>query len=67
MASSSESLPFAHVDPPNKRSRPEVFSEAYWADDSEVLIEHTDLFSSISNRTRGVKITTARGVARIAR
>ena len=42
MASSSGSLPFERVDPPNKRSRPAAFSEAYWTEDSDVLIEHTD-------------------------
>ena len=42
MASSSGSLPFERVDPPNKRSRPAAFSEAYWTEDSDVTIEHTD-------------------------
>ena len=42
MASSSGSLPFERVDPPNKRSRPAAFSEAYWTEDSDVLIEHSD-------------------------
>ena len=42
MASSSGSLPFPRKEAPNKRSRPEAFSEEYWADDSEPFLEHTD-------------------------
>ncbi len=42
MASSIGSLPFARVDPQNKRSRLEAFSEDYWAEDSETIIKRTD-------------------------
>ena len=39
---SSSGSPFARVDPPNKRSKPEAFSEEDWAEDSGTSIEHTD-------------------------
>ena len=42
MASSIGRLPFARVDPQNKRSRLEAFSEDYWAEDLETMKERTD-------------------------
>ena len=42
MASSSGCLQFARVDAPNKRSRPEAFSEAYFTEESQILIKHDD-------------------------
>ena len=42
MASCSESLPFAHVDAPNKRSRPEAFSEAYFTEELQIFLENDD-------------------------
>ena len=42
MASSSGRLPSARVDAPNKRCSPEAFSDAYFTEEVQTLLQHDD-------------------------